>query len=316
LGAGPPFAVGPFNSSGLSKSWAVFGDTSYRLTERLTLGAGLRDFQDDQESTSSAGPTAITQTKTFHSVNPRAYAQFKLTDQVNAYSSAAKGFRSGGFNLLDQPSYGPESVWTYELGSKMSALAGHLSADLAIFYSDYTDYQVVGILPNGPPVGITSNAGSARIKGVEWALTLRPTTQWTLSFDGNYVSSNFYEIEATSSSYAVGDRLDLFPRYSYTVSAQHGFKWSAREGFARVDYNQQGPMTYRSRRIPSFYNESDVINMLNLSMGVQWNQSLSLNLFAKNLLDDRGFTDPFSIEDVASRSRSRTYGFEFSMSLN
>ena len=43
---------------------------------------------------------------------PRAYAQFKLTPAVNIYVSAAKGFRSGGFNnvagehdfsVLDRP---------------------------------------------------------------------------------------------------------------------------------------------------------------------------------------------------------------------
>src|SRR5688572_15749195 len=68
-----------FPQSKLSKSWAVFGDISHRLTERLTLGTGLRYFQDEQEDKISG------QAGTFDALNPRVYAQYELTDQVNTY---------------------------------------------------------------------------------------------------------------------------------------------------------------------------------------------------------------------------------------
>jgi iron complex outermembrane recepter protein len=298
----------------ISKSWAAFGDTSYRVMDRLTVGAGLRYFEDDQEDVSGLGTTATTQTGVFHSLDPRAYAQFKFTDDVNVYASVAKGFRSGGFNALGQPSYGPESVLTYELGSKMSDADHRLSAELAVFYSDYTDYQVVGISAS-QPVNITSNAGDAWLKGIEWGLTWRSMSLWTLSFNGDYVPTRFYKINATSSSYAVGDPIDLSPKYAFTVAAQRDFSLGGKLGDIRVDYDQTGPATYRNRNIagptPWYFDQSDTIHMLNTNIGLHWTDTLRLGLFAQNMLNDRGYIDPFEIEHSAPRSRPRTFGIEF-----
>jgi outer membrane receptor protein involved in Fe transport len=309
-----PFPV-KINNSSESKS--VFGDTSYRLTDRLTLGAGVRYFKDDQEYTTGSPPS--TQTGTFHSVDPRAYVQYKLANQINVYASAAKGFRSGGFNPLGQPTYGPEDVWTYELGTKMSLLGARLSIDTDVFYSDYSNYQITGFLPPPAPlVDIYSNAGSARIKGIEWDLTWRPVDQWTLSFNGDYLDTRFYKINATTTDNVVGDELDFVPKYSMTVSAQRDFTvYGNKAAFVRLDYNRKGRETDRLRTIgPWFYGQSDVINMLNFNIGLQWNEQLSLGLIAQNLLNDRGFTDPLSIENLAPRSRPRSIGIQFGVKFD
>jgi iron complex outermembrane receptor protein len=309
-----PSTTYPYDNNTISNSWAAFGDTSYRVMDRLTVGAGLRYFRDRQQDVSGLGTTATTQTGEFHSLDPRAYAQFKFTDDVNVYASVAKGFRSGGFNALGQPSYGPESVLTYELGSKMSDADHRLSAELAVFYSDYTDYQVVGISAL-QPVNITRNAGDAWLKGIEWGLTWRPVSLWALSFNGDYTPTRFYKINATSSSYAVGDPIDLSPKYAFTVAAQRDFSLGGKLGDIRVDYDQRGPATYRNRSIsgptPWYFNQSDTIHMLNTNIGLHWTDNLRLGLFAQNLLNDRGFIDPLSIEHVAARSRPRTFGIEF-----
>lgn len=305
-----PFSVDHGTSS---KSWAVFGDASYRVTDRLTLGAGLRHFRDEQEDTNAG----VTQSARFQSLTPRAYAQYKVTDDVNTYASAAKGFRSGGFNAFGQPTFGPEEVWTYELGAKMSLLQGRLAAELAIFHSDYADYQIAGIIPPpAPPFGILSNAGKARIRGIEWALTWRPMDRWSLTFNGNYVDSKFLEIKAASSTYDAGDSLDYFPKYSFTVSAVRDFSWNGKKGFARVDYNKHGSATYRNRSIgPWYYSESGVIDMLNANVLLWWNDRLSLSVFAQNLLNERGFTAPNSIEEFAARTRPRTFGVGVGMTF-
>ena len=71
-------------------------------------------------------------------------------------------------------------------------------------------------------------------------------------------------------------------------------------------------MTRRDRSIgPWYFSESDVIHMLNFNMNLQWNESLSMGVFAQNLLNDRGYIDPFSIQNDAVRSRPRTVGIDF-----
>lgn len=296
-----------------SKSWAVFGDAAYTLAGGLTLGAGLRYFKDDQEDNNGG----VIQSAGFHSVNPRVYAQYRVSDAVNTYATAAKGFRSGGFNGFGEPTFGPEEVWTYEIGTKVSLLQGRLVADFALYHSDYDDYQISGVLPApAPPFGILSNAGKARIRGVEWAIGWRPADQWTLGFGGNYVDTKFVELNADSTAYIVGDRLDYFSRYSYTLSAERAFNWHGKPGFARLDYNKHGPATYRNRSIgPWYFSQSDVIDMLNFNLLLWWNENLSVSAFAQNLLDDRGYTGPNSIDEFAARARPRTFGIGFGVTF-
>lgn len=294
----------------LSKSWAAFGDTNYKLFERLTLGAGLRYFDDQQ--TYTAGPTV--QNGSFHTTNPRAYAEFKVVDDVNIYTSAAKGFRSGGFNSLNQPSYGPESVWTYEFGTKTSLLGHSLNTDIALFYSNYSNYQIVGITSTG--LDITSNAGDARIKGIEWQTTWRPAEQWTLAINGDYVDTSFNRIDVANSAFALGDELPFIPRYTATASVQRDFTVLDKESYVRLDFNRQGRESTRNRSIGTlFYGESDVINMLNLNVGAAINSSLTVSAFAQNLLNDRGYTDPYGFIHDAARSRPRTAGLQFTVAF-
>jgi iron complex outermembrane receptor protein len=313
-----------FLNHNLSRSWAAFGDASYRF-DRLTLGAGLRYFEADQETSSgfalgtpaALGPVLAGK---FDSLDPRLYAQYELTDRINTYASAAKGFRSGGFNALNQPDYAPESVWTYELGVKMSLLQGRLTSNLALFYSDYKDYQILGRItaPSGQILTITSNAGNARLNGIEWDFAWRSTNHWTLGLNGNYVDSEFYEINASLPTNEVGDPLDFFPKYTYTASIQRDFARSnGRGGFARVDYSQQGRATFRNRRNgPLWFSESDIINLLNFNVTLQWNEHFSFGIFAQNLLNERGYTGAEVVTENTVRARPRTYGIQIGLDFD
>ena len=313
IAAGPlpePYESG-FDS--VSNSWAVFGDANYQVTNRINIGAGLRDYHDNEEL------TPPTQTGTFHSVDPRFYARYNLTDNVNIYASAAEGFRSGGFNTLNAPSYGPENVWTYELGTKMTLIDNRLSADIDGFYSDYSNYQLNGIVP-GTAMNITHNGGDVRIDGIEWDFAWRPTDRWRLGFNGDYLTDfNFTKITLLDTSHIVGDPVDLVPRYTFTVSMERDFILDGKPGYVRVDYNQQGPESIIDRSVGPWYSAtSDVIHMLNLHAELNVNEHLRIGAFVQNLLNDRGLVDPynsnvFSADEV--RPRPRTIGLEVGSSF-
>jgi outer membrane receptor protein involved in Fe transport len=307
-----------YQFNNLSESGSAFGDTSYRLLDRLTLGAGVRYFMDRQQYASGAGALGPSQSGKFHSLDPRVYADLKVTDQLNLYTSAAKGFRSGGFNLLNQPAYGPENVWTYELGAKSSLLRNQLTVNGDIFYSNYQDYQITGILPPPAlPLNIYRNAGNARVKGVESDVSWRPAAGWTVSLSGDYMETEFTRIDVTSAAYIVGDPIDFIPKYQYTASLQRDFKWYGKPAYTRVDYMQQGRETYRNRTIPDYFGESDVVYTLNLNTNVQWSEALSLGFFVQNLLDDRANVDPAYIDGGGpERIRPRTFGVQFGVKLN
>jgi len=249
----------------------------------------------------------------------------RLSGDANLYVSAAKGFRSGGLNYAaGLPAYGPEDVWTYEAGAKFSALSGRLRADIALFYSDYRDYQIFGTVPLPTPLAITSNAGDAEIKGVEWSLLFRPASDWTVTLDGTLLDSKFTSINALSTSHDVGDPLDLFPDYSFSASLQRDVRWMDKPGYVRIDFSEHGPERYRNRNFsgsfgpptPWYYDKSDVIQLLNVSGRLDWSRNLSFGLFAQNLLNDRGQSTPRSLEGNAGRPRPLTVGVEFSVAFD
>lgn len=318
---GTPGPVGtplpaPYASSvqTLDRSWSVFGNTSYKLWDRLTIGGGVRVYRDRQRFDDFVAVTE--QAGNFSSVDPRAYAQFKVTQNVNVYASAAKGFRSGGFNSFGQPPYEPENVWTYEFGSKMLRPAARMSLDADVFWSNYGNYQTFAPLPGVELVSAIQNVGRAKIKGIEADFAWQPFVHWRLDARGDYLDARFTEIDATSTAYLAGDPIDLVPRYQITLSPQFDFTWSGKPVFSRLDYSQQGPETYRNRSSgPWYYNQSDIVHMLNFNTSLQWSENLTLSVFAHNLLNEDGFANPFSIIGNGVRPRPRTVGFEFSVSL-
>jgi iron complex outermembrane recepter protein len=298
-----------------SKSRAVFGDTNYRIVGRLVVGAGVRYFKDNENSLATGN--AAREQATFTSVDPRFYARYGISRNVNIYASAAKGFRSGGFNAYGEPPYQPEHVWSYELGTKMRVLDGRLSFNSDVFFSDYADYQITGIVPfTASPIANQYNAGTAHIKGVEAEATWIPTTWWRLGINGDYINARFVQINVLDSAYAVGDPLDYAPRYQVTASVERGFRWNGRSGFAGIDYTQRARATNRSRNFgPWFYSQSDYMYLASFHTGINWTDNLELGFFVENLLNDRGYTGAVSLESYAAREQPRTFGVQFRANL-
>lgn len=313
--------IGPIASlsSGSSESWAVFGDVSYQLTRRLQVGTGVRYFEDRRDSVNLL--THFVQTGDFDTVNPRFYAGFDVTPEVRVYASAAKGFRSGGFNgaglAAGQPPYDPDKIWSYELGTKMSLLEGRMTAEIALFDSDYDNIQVLSVnLVNGLLRQFITNSGSASIRGVDWQLTARATENFTFGLGGEVVDTKYTEISAVSATSRVGDPLEMIPEYQLGAWASYDVQWAqALPGFVRIDYNRQGASFYRNEMAGSWFNsESDIIDSLNLLIGVR-RDAWSAEVFGRNLLDERGFMNPLWIQQLAPRARPRTFGVRASWSF-
>ena len=302
---GPPANVSqPLDS----KTWAVFGNASYQLSDQLEVGLGVRYFEDEQKD--------MVQEETFDSTSPRVYASYDIAENIRAYASVAKGFRSGGFNAPGQPAFDSETVWTYEVGSKMSLLDNSLIADIAIYQSDYEDVQVFGSDPSdvGVSLGRTTNAGEATIEGIDLALNWLAAENFNIKIQGNYLDMEFTNVNAVDSSHAVGDPLDAVPEYSYGISTGYVFQIRDNTASFHVDYNKQGQSVFRNRSVGEHYvSYSDEVEMLNVNLDLSVSENMSFGIFAQNLLNDRGELDPFAIEYSAARSRPRTFGFKVGM---
>jgi iron complex outermembrane receptor protein len=211
-------------------SLALFGQLSWRFTDRLTLQPGLRLNYDkkkglyDSVVTNGAG-----QPVTFASNDPRIVAQrgvlapqfyeprfsdwnfsydftasYQVADDVLAYATYAKSFKSGGINLngvpadaSGQPLLGaaavkPESVDHFEAGLKTQFWDRRVVFNLATFRTDIRDYQAqvnngqLGVLR-----GYLANAGKVRTQGVEVDFSVRPSARFNLYFNGAYTDAKY-----------------------------------------------------------------------------------------------------------------------------
>jgi iron complex outermembrane receptor protein len=125
--------------------------------------------------------------RTDKAFTPRASINFKPNADNNLYISYSQGFKGGGFDprgkAINAPSqsyqdiynfltFKPEKVDSYEVGWKASLLDHRLQLATAVFDAEYKDVQVPGSAActiAGKPnfCGITTNAGKARMRGVE-----------------------------------------------------------------------------------------------------------------------------------------------------
>lgn len=95
------------------------------------------------------------------------------------YLTFTTGHKSGGYNdtvysesaAPFSPTYGPETLYATELGSKNVLLGKKLVWNAAAFWYLYTDYQTSNVQEyanaNNATVTVTENAGNARILGLE-----------------------------------------------------------------------------------------------------------------------------------------------------
>lgn len=297
-----------------SESYAIFGDVSYQITDRLQLGVGGRYFHDSQKQAQTnfffLVPDLTEQSATFDDFNPRGYLKFDISDDVNLYASVGTGFRSGGFNSPGDPPYEPEDVLAYEIGIKGRSADGAVTFELAGFFNDYSDMLRRGLVFNGTNfTSQLSNIGDVDIYGIEAGIAIEATPGFTLTATGSWLDTEVKSIRADDATNLPGDPLDYVPELSFSVSGNYEFDWGDDlPGFARIDYFYRDKVSYIDRTtfdvIPQF---SDKIGLLNARIGASFD-AFTVEAFATNITNENKWLDPYHQWRNANRTRPRTVG--------
>ncbi|WP_372750392.1 TonB-dependent receptor, partial [Litorivivens sp.] len=208
------------------KQFAVFGEMSYDVTERLNLTVGARwfDFEEDRILTfdgSFATRTIDVPGETDSSgVSPRILARYDLNDDVMLNAQVAKGFRLGGINdpintalctPQDAATFGgfnefdDEEVINYEIGAKTTAFGGRGTFNISAFYSDIENLQAT--LDAGTCSSrIVYNVEDAHSQGIEIEIAARPTDNWEVSLAASYIDA---ELDSTVTSTDSGGNVTI-----------------------------------------------------------------------------------------------------------
>lgn len=310
-----PFVlVGSDGSRAESNSYAVFGDATFHFTPALSLLVGARYYHDHKTSRGSTTNFGLTSFDvsdgTFSTLNPRVNLSYEFSPTSLVYFNAAKGFRSGGFNAASTggglpvpPTYKPDSIWSYEIGTHQQFLRGRLSFDGSVYYQDWKDVISTEFLGTSA-FTIFTNGGSASGYGVDLSVAYVPIDGLTL---GATYGWNNVEFTTATAEKLPGDPVDFAVRQSYSASAEYRFPLLGdSHGYVRGDFAHADAAQITFRNFGGQIIPLPARNLLNARIGVDFG-AYDVSLFANNALDEDKpvIQGPFGVlaEDVEARPR-------------
>ena len=215
-----------------NNSAALFGKLNYHVTDALTVSPGIRFNYDEKKGYYSSVVTGTASDGTRQLVlftgpyandswivaergvrAPTFYApvlaksnvtydlnvSYQAQDNLLAFATYAKSFKSGGINLngipadnngvpiLSAATIKPEDVSDYELGLKSQWLDGRVTANLTAFWTIIKNYQAnVNNGALGLVRGYLANAGKVQVRGFEAEVSYIPFDGLTTYANGTY----------------------------------------------------------------------------------------------------------------------------------
>jgi iron complex outermembrane recepter protein len=321
-----------FNDSRIvTDSYAVFGQLTWNITDRLHLTPGLRYTYEEKsgwyEATTTGG-LATTDTALINRrlgiARPQAYAadlsdddlsgqvslSYDVSDDVLAYGSVARGYKSGGINMAGIPNLSngqpsltnavvkPEVVTTWELGLKTQAFDRRVTANLAAYRTDVEDYQA-NVVDSGPGAlrGYLANAEKVVIQGVELDAVARPNQHLDLYANAAWTDAQYESfangpcpLELIGSSTAAcdlsGKDLPGVSPWAASVGGEvhgdGGFLGLPGQFYGGADASYRS--SYNSDASVSRYTQIDGYTILNLRAGFRADNGWEASLWVRNAL--------------------------------
>jgi outer membrane receptor protein involved in Fe transport len=323
-----------------SKSYAGFGQITRSFAEgHFELSGGLRYFHDQSDTITlvpadSLLPAASARANS-NAVTPRVVATWLPGSNMTAYVSYSQGFRSGlnqtPLTLLAAPlpPAKPDKLNNYEVGAKGSLFGGFVTYDTAVYYIKWNDIQQAGSLTYGDPpayISATINGVSASGFGTDLGLTVHPARG--LQIGGSLSYNGLKEDKDVTQNgivlYPKGSRLAFSPQHSVSAFSSYAFPLSSNlDGQFRIsaDYRSNeilralaggGQTTYCTVTGVNLnaYCESGTPLYVNADFGITLDGNKTLSLYARNLTNWDGLTDPSYSATTPFRPRPRTVGIQ------
>lgn len=305
----------------------VFGDLSWNASEQWRASVGLRysyehkrqHFRELLNGTVIADFDAAAD---WHAPTPRFVVEYTPWQQLFLYASAARGFKSGGFNsgVFQEEPFDPEFVWAVEVGARASPWE-RTRLHAALFYYAYDDIQLQVISPDAViPFPRVENAGSATIWGAEAELGVEPLDGLRLDLSGAFLDAHFDQLTTLDPNDLMGDpdqsgnRMPRAPEFAAWVGVQYTLSLGRFGTLTpRAEYRYQSAI---------FFNvfEDPQVRQPGFSLGSLWlgyedrTGRYSAAVFARNLGDELYRQSNIRVDGQVGNlifwGAPRTYGFQ------
>ena len=307
-----------FTNYGENKAYSAFADVTYAATEALELTAGLRYIKEEKRSGySSAAPNSVltqaplftvdTNGETFYGDAdyddwlPRFNALYIINPTTNMYATVSKGRRS---EVLEVSSANDEQgsveasisevpaeiIWNYETGIKGKALDGRLDYSVAVFYQDYSNFQVT--LQDDEGVAFSADAGSATNVGAEAEVRALINNEFEVFANAAYLDA---EIDDDSNNgNLVGNKFRLQPEWTFSTGLFYSTELSNSLNLtSSLIYSYRSEVFFEPANAP--ISGLDIsqpgLGLVSARLGIASGDDWAVSVFASNLLDKEYLVD-------------------------
>ncbi|HEX8574176.1 MAG TPA: TonB-dependent receptor [Allosphingosinicella sp.] len=237
----PPFYNSEVNLFTL-KSYGLFGEVYFDVTDRLKLTGGLRYSNDkkrqiarvpllswpvpfgttdanaspfagqfDADPTVAGNQAYNIARAAFDEITGRFVVDYELTPDNLVYASWSRGYKSGGINPPINPifnvptTFEPEIINAFEIGSKNTFANGAIRLNLSAFYYDYKGLQLSRIVAR---TSVNDNT-DASIWGAEAEAVFRPSRDLMINLSGSYLKTKIKDLLLSDPRDVSGGRNDV-----------------------------------------------------------------------------------------------------------
>jgi iron complex outermembrane recepter protein len=281
--------------------YSFFANGSYQIIPALTADVGLRwfhsDRSDQQVILQQFFPGQPTGSEPFQEFKEGVlFKSFELSHAVApqglTYVEATQGFRAGGPNYpggftLSAPPYRADSVWDYEVGTKVGFFDNRVRWNTALFDIEWSNLQV--LVPTSLFSYIT-NAGSARSNGFETELDAQVMQRLDVIAGLTYNNARLVGSQPASSSPSAqlraGDRLAGVPQWTGRVSLLCATPIGSRyDATARIDLSYEtGRSSLVTPQNPAYF-VSGGYALTNLHFNLDRNDGWGISMDVDNLFN-------------------------------
>lgn len=314
----------------IDRQYALFGDATLKIADSWKLTAGVRvartEYEGDLEyygpffapDTGPLTPLATTGSNHETPVTPKAVVAYQPDRDTLIYASAAKGYRVGGINGADSSlcaqnlasigltaapaTYGSDSLWSYEIGTKNTLFDGRLQINSSAFIIYWKNIQQAVYLTDCGQ-NFVENLGKVTSEGGEVELQVRPVDALQLGLSVAYVDAKYTEtvcagpsactgVDATSQPVVTeGNHLAGAP-WTFLASGEYVFApIMNRKPYLRAEYQLSTAQTSLQPIQDPNNGVSDQtylglprISTLEARAGLRWS-GFDFSLFGQNLTD-------------------------------
>ncbi len=284
-----------------NQSYSAYGQSTYQLTDKLSMTTGLRVTHDKKEVTRTqfrhlSGIVLApwdTAGGSWTAVTGRLGFEYQWNSDIMTYVSMARGYKGGGINargltLRNFVPFDPEYIWTYEAGLRSDWADNRVRFNASAFYSDYSDIQVSVIQGSegAEPVAFIANAAKARIVGFESDLIVAPAPGLNLSAGVGLTDA---EYRSFAPDFVAPINKDTpfvkTPKWSVTLAGEYTVPvggWG--QLTARADWVHKSKVSHDAVNSPNVVQES--YGLLNAKLSLEVNDGAWLiSVFGTNLTD-------------------------------